>query len=254
VLIGFGFYDGYTMFDTTWVYTGSSWALINTSPRPPGRRGVGFAFDTVRGVAVLFGGESPNPSVTWEYDSLLQSWTEIFPTVTPGFRNGPALAYDPVRQVTVSFGGNGANSYGMDTWEYDGAEWTMATPVHSPVGRNTASMTYHAAIGRMVLFGAPGFSDTWEWDGTDWVETTPAQSPPAGRIYIDYVPELRAVIGTGGDGVVQRMWMYRYESAWPDEQCDSGVDDDLDGLVDCADPDCDGRPCSTGWCEQGSCQ
>jgi hypothetical protein len=32
----------------------------------------------------------------------------------------------------------------------------------------------------------------------------------------------------------------------PIEHCDTGVDDDGDGLIDCGDPDCDGKTCSDG--------
>jgi hypothetical protein len=37
--------------------------------------------------------------------------------------------------------------------------------------------------------------------------------------------------------------------------CDNMIDDDLDGLTDCADPDCDGSSCGGGqMCAMGSCQ
>lgn len=55
-------------------------------------------------------------------------------------------------------------------------------------------------------------------------------------------------------GHQQDTWEYRVSSAWPDEQCDNGVDDDSDGAVDCADPDCDGQLCATGTCAGGVCQ
>jgi hypothetical protein len=37
--------------------------------------------------------------------------------------------------------------------------------------------------------------------------------------------------------------------------CDNMIDDDLDGLTDCADPDCAGLGCGAGkMCVMGSCQ
>lgn len=40
----------------------------------------------------------------------------------------------------------------------------------------------------------------------------------------------------------------------PEHVCDDGADDDGDGLVDCGDPDCDGRLCHSGTtCAQRTC-
>ena len=36
--------------------------------------------------------------------------------------------------------------------------------------------------------------------------------------------------------------------------CNNGVDDDLDSLLDCVDPDCTGKACDGGTCMMGSCQ
>ena len=40
----------------------------------------------------------------------------------------------------------------------------------------------------------------------------------------------------------------------PEHNCANGIDDDGDGMVDCADPDCDGRTCASGKaCAAGAC-
>ena len=40
----------------------------------------------------------------------------------------------------------------------------------------------------------------------------------------------------------------------PETDCTNGIDDDLNGLTDCADPACDGQTCSTGaTCTMGYC-
>lgn len=49
-------------------------------------------------------------------------------------------------------------------------------------------------------------------------------------------------------------WLYHYTSAQPDEICDNSTDDDSDGAVDYADPDCEGLPCSGGTCNGGVSQ
>lgn len=52
------------------------------------------------------------------------------------------------------------------------------------------------------------------------------------------------VLFGGHDGSVHQgdTWEYTWGSSWPDETCDNGTDDDLDGLIDCFDPDCLGFP------------
>ena len=64
------------------------------------------------------------------------------------------------------------------------------------------------------------------------------------------------------DPVFHRMILHRsgvfelgYLSTWPDEVCDTSIDHDLDGLVACDDPDCEGKPCAGGGvCSGGVCQ
>lgn len=47
----------------------------------------------------------------------------------------------------------------------------------------------------------------------------------------------------------------RPDGGTPREVCDNGLDDDGDGLGDCADPDCEGAPCLAGGltCQAGAC-
>ena len=83
-----------------------------------------MAYDSARGVTILFGGtaaDGPNGE-TWEYDGT--TWT-LRPSSGPSPRYGHALAYDSARAVTVLFGGNDD----WVTWESDGTEWkSRATP------------------------------------------------------------------------------------------------------------------------------
>src|SRR5262245_16352594 len=88
-------------------------------PGPSPRSEFGFAYDSGRQVAVLFGGSSDLTfaavnSETWEWNGT--EWT-LRSTTGPSARCDNAFAYDSARQRVVSFGGfNGF--YLSDTWEW----------------------------------------------------------------------------------------------------------------------------------------
>jgi len=152
--------------------------------RPPSRRGHAMAYDSARGVTVLFGGEEGAGylSDTWEWDGT--NWIQKTPANRPSARAFHAMAYDSQRGVTVLFGGvAGSLNFPNDTWEWDGANWTQRQPVNSPPGRNGGAMAYDSARGVTVFFGGtvPGqfFRETWEWDGANWSERE--VNSPAGR-------------------------------------------------------------------------
>jgi hypothetical protein len=86
-----------------------------------------MAYDSERGVTVLFGGydvySGPVFGDTWEWDGT--TWTQQSNT-GPSKRYDHAMAYDVARGVTVLFGGDSGHSLG-ETWEWDGdrrAWWT----------------------------------------------------------------------------------------------------------------------------------
>jgi hypothetical protein len=121
-----------------------------------------MAYDSARGVVVLFGG-SDGGGETWEWDG--SDWT-LRATTGPSPRDDHAMAYDSARGVVALFGGSaGAQSFG-DTWEWDGSAWALrATSGPSP--RDAHAMAYDSARGVVVLFGGrAGFqvtSETWEY-------------------------------------------------------------------------------------------
>ena len=62
----------------------------------------------------------------------------------------------------------------------------------------------------------------------------------------------RIILYGGDDGSIQRdTWIFQLRSSWPEESCGTTVDEDGDGLTDCADPDCDGicRTCGNMTCD-----
>ena len=257
VLYGGAFGGSY---DDTWEFDGQSWLEIFTSSSPGLEGGKDeMVYDSVRSLVVFFTGEA-----TWEFDGA--EWTEATPPISPPTRDYHAAAYDSGRRVMVLFGGRDMYNDYSDTWEYDGISWVDTTPAVSPPSRGSHVMVYDAARGRVVMFGgaldsSTYFGDTWEYDGVTWVETTPALSPsPRSHSAMAYDSHRKqAVLFGGGQALPPQSfadtWTYRYESGWPEELCDNSADDDQDGLIDCADPDCEGMTCAGGGsCAAGACQ
>ncbi len=137
-----------------------------------------MAYDSVRGVTVLFGGEDGSSNgETWEWDGT--SWT-LRSSSGPSPRYDHAMAYDSVRGVTVLFGGSeGGGVYDGETWEWDGTSWTLRS-TSGPSQRAAHAMAYDSVRGATVLFGgSSGGRETWEWDGTSW--TLRSTSGPSAR-------------------------------------------------------------------------
>src|SRR5438552_12415430 len=102
----------------TWEWDGSNWSQRSPATSPAARTGHAMAFDSGRGVTVLFGGMYYRND-TWEWDG--NNWIPRAPPVSPPVRFGHALAYDSGRGVTVLFGGAGDSGPRNDTWEWNGA-------------------------------------------------------------------------------------------------------------------------------------
>ncbi len=164
---------GCAYYDETREYTGTDWVQITTTHVPAARASLAMAYDSARGVTVLFGGGIAGQAFadTWEYDGA--DWTQVTPTVSPPARAGHAMVYDAARGVVVLFGGYGEGDTLNDTWEYDGVTWHLVTPTLSPSPRTYHAMTYDAARGVVVLYGGArptggSFGDTSEYDGASW--------------------------------------------------------------------------------------
>jgi len=215
-----------------------------------------MAFDSQRGVTVLFGGRVPSGSWfsdTWEWNVV--DWTPRAPTTSPAERYGSAMAYDARRGVAVLFGGYAINSLGSarasDTWEWDGTDWTEVTPASSPVSpRYYHAMAYDPAVGQVMLHGGIGefgaVGDAWFWNGSAWAPVLPTTEapPPRGHQALAYDGTRRAALLFGGSAFANPTvplgdtWVMSIESSVPEENCAGGFDADRDGAVGCADPDC----------------
>jgi hypothetical protein len=99
-----------------------------------------MAYDPIRQVTVLFGGQTGTgassvfPRDTWTWDGT--RW-ELRATEGPAPRYVFAMAYDARRQKIVLYGGGrGGRPYDAlnDVWEWDGTRWLEIKP-HRPPGR-----------------------------------------------------------------------------------------------------------------------
>ena len=162
-------------FSDTWEWDGAAWTQRTPTVSPPGLVTATMAYDSGRGVSVLFGGSptsGPASSATWEWDGT--TWSPRQPAVAPPARVWAAMAYDAYRGRTVLFGGSASAGLAGDTWEWDGTSWIQLFPSSSPSPRFGATMAFDSIRKRTVLFGGRDvngrLNDTWEWDGINWTQ------------------------------------------------------------------------------------
>ncbi len=169
---------------------------------PPARHSPAMAYDSRRGVVVLFGGFTGRDrgalmyGDTWEWDG--ESW-QLVATTGPSPRLGHAMVFDAARGVVVLFGGNDG-TFRNETWEWDGREWRLVAQT-GPSPRSRFGMAYDENRGVVVLFGGipRDTGDTWEWDGTEWKRVDTEQAPSGrSRVAMAYDPNRQAVVLFGG--------------------------------------------------------
>ena len=135
-----------------------------------------MAYDTWRGVTVVFGGVTLGTGGllggdTWEWDGTMWRHRAV---PGPSARTLTQMVFDCARGVTVLFGGVSISSqYYGDTWEWDGTTWTQRA-LSGPSARIGHAMAYDAHRGVTVLFGGGDgvnfLGETWEWDGVVWTQ------------------------------------------------------------------------------------
>ncbi|MDA7936702.1 hypothetical protein N9B90_02065, partial [bacterium] len=205
---GFSAISPQTPLGDLWEWDGEQWQDRTPASIPinwPSSRGyVAMAYDTARGVCVMFGGGNPSPlDDTWEWDG--NGWTErVLAGPLPPSRSEHAMVYDPLRQRTLMFSGWNGTTNVDDFWEYDGVDWHQVVAQVRPNARRDFDMAFDIALGKVVLFG--GFTnqrvdDLWTWDGVDWVDETPVPRPSVW-------PAARNGMGLYYDDDLQRIMMY----------------------------------------------
>ena len=162
----------------------SGWVQRAPLTSPAARNAQLLAFDFLRGVTVMFGGDQALRD-TWEWNGA--NWTQRTPLHSPPPRSHGAFGFDLLRGRVVLFGGFGPQGTLDDTWEFDGSDWVGFTPAVRPPARLLGGLADDPFRSRMLLFGgaASGFppvpvmSDTWTWNGVVWTQLQPASRPSA---------------------------------------------------------------------------
>jgi hypothetical protein len=208
-----------------YLWRGSSWQVVPTTGVLARSRSA-MAFDTSRGVMVMYGGVRVGPTAPVPMSDTVEwngsTWTTRFASSTPGVRSGHAMAYDAARGRTVLFGGQSASALNGQTHTYNGTSWTLASS-SGPGARYGHMMAYDSTRQRVVLYGgrvsstATPLSDTWEWNGTSWA-SIPVSGPgprAEGAMVYDSLRQRVVLFQGSNSGNSITSSVYEYDgSAW----------------------------------------
>lgn len=186
--------------------------LWSAGNAPAPRYDHAMAYDSRRGVTVLFGGtdnydvsfpeQSPGGMFgdTWEHDGT--AW-RLVAIGGPAPRASHAMCYDSARGVTVLYGGSEDGDQGLrDTWEWDGTEWTLVD-TNGPELLLHHAMAFDAARGVSVMYGGGfGFVRTWTWNGVAWTELNTSPNPGQRTLHsMSYDSDRQVIVLFGNSGV-----------------------------------------------------
>jgi hypothetical protein len=164
-----------------------AWGQLILSQSPSARFGHAMAYDSFRGITILFGGLDTNQVVlgdTWQFDN--HGWKQLQPAHAPPARFRHTLSYDASRGRIVLFAGRDLNYTLGDLWEWNGADWTpIAMGTNAPAPRHWHGMAFDSLRGVHVLFGglsgSQEYADTWEYNGNAQSWTLRANTGPSAR-------------------------------------------------------------------------
>jgi uncharacterized repeat protein (TIGR01451 family) len=163
------------------------WHLITTTLSPAVAGEHAMAYDSARGVVLLYGGNAtgyPYENSTWEFDG--SDWALITTTHRPAARYGAVMAYDSTRGIAVLFGGSDETDTALaGTWEYSGTDWVEVFPATSPLSRTYASLAADPISGTLYLFGGndgeTDYDELWAYQAGSWGVIMPSGGAPPAR-------------------------------------------------------------------------
>lgn len=162
-------------------WTGREWIHTPAPTGPRARFATALAYDPVRDVLVLFGGQDyGNLGDTWEWDGM--AWVERFPVVSPSPRRNHVMAFDPISRRIIMTGG----SPGSETWAWNGNTWSNLPQSSAPPPRSVPVLT-QGPSGALILAGgyqSGSLRDVYAFDGQQWnaAGTLPAGFDQAGAV------------------------------------------------------------------------
>lgn len=128
-IILFGGRDAAGYLADTWFFDGANWSAGPTTGssygEPEARSGHTLGFDAIRGIAVLFGGETGDPAAPVLEDKLWELhhdyWVPVTTNNGPSARTNAAMGFDIGGGGMVLFGGDDGATVLGDSWIYSGA-------------------------------------------------------------------------------------------------------------------------------------
>lgn len=184
----------------------NDWDTTSTPLSP--RYDMGFAFDSIRQKAVVFGGHDTNDVAfgdTWVFDPG-SGWTNPSPAGPPSPRYGHGFVW--AGDKFFLFGGiNASGQYLQDTWSYDlvADTWTRVTTSLTPDARAYAAMAYDSGRNKIILYGGEG-SSGGPVDGNTWIFDV-AASTWSSHGLIPY-PSFRSGASMSYDAASQRVILF----------------------------------------------
>jgi hypothetical protein len=183
----------------------AEWVRVYPPSAPSARWGCASTFDSVRGRALVFGGQIQSPTdqlCLWDGTS----WSVAAPAVRPPARIDGAMAFDESRGRAVLWGGTGANTYN-DTWEWNGSSWTLVAS-GVPPARYAHAMAYDPLRHAVLMFGGwdtvqnHPLNDLWQWDGVTWQQRSSGGPSPRSYTSLSFDPNRgEMLLFGGGDSV-----------------------------------------------------
>jgi hypothetical protein len=216
----FGGYAGQSALDDTWVWDGVRWTQAQVAG-PSARADHAMAYDSDRGVAVLFGGDPAEGGTSdlpffndfWEWNGTRWSMVDAggSDASLPAPRARHPVTYDGRLRATLIFGGRLGPAAGYeylgDTWTRSASTWVERTYATLPSARDRATLAHDTNRHVTVLFAGRGeasgdevaLDDTWELQATGWTKVD--SSPSVGRMHhaMVYDESRRRVVVFGGN-------------------------------------------------------
>jgi len=199
-----------TFLNDTWEWDGTRW-YFRTTNGPSGRFLQSMAYDSFRGMTVMYGGFPYADRIAhWEWDGNI--WIPVNLELQPSLnynQSEASMVYDTFRHL--SFIGPVTDGF-RDSffWSWDGIRWANQTPTFGqelPSVEENA-MVYDSYRRRVLLFGGKysyGRNETLSWDGAGWSSVAESSSTFSASDLLD-AAALSAKLAAHSDPVSQLLW------------------------------------------------